>query len=513
MAKEKGKNAGAGERRHLFGSTEKSDFILNMDASGVQRLCSRFVIISMLAVTLLAIPAYYTQNAGGYYKNGSTRYLSDNFIFFTAALVMLTGWIGLMIFNIARKKGQVSIKSNKLLAVPFAILVMSLVSCFAAYDMLVSVMGMMGRHEGFLTVCAGFGFFAVTSAVSDEKRRVSVCDAVVGVGAFHAVAGILQHIPAVSAVMDNFFEYLYIRPGMTPQADGEVYYEGGASLMAGIYTRGRAATGFLLTPHALAAVLSIAFALALAGAAFDSSGKRRVLYGLAALPMSAAACFTETLTALLGISVGAAAVLIAVLFKAFRKDTGSKGVLAGLIPIACAAAICAGLLTAGGVKQYDEYIIFTDCYVLKSTGQPQRTEKSDNSGIYHYLFVDAEFTVSKNVLTGVGCDNTCYIEESSTDRYYNEYMDMAAQRGVVVMGLYVVFVLISLWKALKAAAGFIKGKNSWMAAASLAAAAGYLTQAWINTTWVTSNYFLFIVLGFAWSFEIMGTKKSGKDKK
>lgn len=490
--------------KHLFGSTEKSDFILNMDAKGAQKMCSMYIIISLIIVTVLAVPAYFTQTMGEYEVDGVTHYLSDNFIYYSAALVMLTGGVGYLIFNIARQKELVDIKANKLLLLPVLILIWSLVTCFTAIDLQTSFMGVLGRHEGFLTVLGCFGLFAVASAVSEEKRKTMMCDVIVGAGTFHAIVGILQYLPATAEGMHNFFEYLYVRPGTAPQAADEIYYDGGASMISGIYTHGRAATGFLITPHALAAVLTVAFALAVTGTAFDSSKKRKILYAIAAIPMAAAACFTQTITAIVGMGAAAAVTLALVLAKAFGKKTGSKGAFAGLIPIACAALIMGLLLTSGGVKQRDESIIFTDGYVLKSLTTEGRLMPSDTSNIYRYLFVDAELIASKSILFGTGCDNVSYVSDISSDRFYNEYMDMASQRGIIVVALYVIFLLVSLWKALKATAGCIKGECGWAGAAAFAAAVAYIAQAWVNTTWVTSNYYLFIVLGLAWGFAIRG---------
>ena len=43
-------------KKHLFGSSEKSDFILNMSAESAQKLCGVYSIIAVLVLCVITLP-------------------------------------------------------------------------------------------------------------------------------------------------------------------------------------------------------------------------------------------------------------------------------------------------------------------------------------------------------------------------------------------------------------------------------------------------------------------------
>ena len=119
-------------KKHLFGSSEKSDFILNMSAESAQKLCGDYSIIAVLVLfiiqkkttksaqkqnkknnkktkqkqNVITIPYYFTQNIK-YCMDESvnrTLYLNEKFIFFISAAVLAGGFVGSIIFLIATMK-------------------------------------------------------------------------------------------------------------------------------------------------------------------------------------------------------------------------------------------------------------------------------------------------------------------------------------------------------------------------------------------------------------------------
>ena len=79
-------------KKHLFGSSEKSDFILNMSAESAQKLCGVYSIIAVLVLCVITIPYYFTQNIkyGMDESVNCTLYLNEKFIFFISAAVHLS---------------------------------------------------------------------------------------------------------------------------------------------------------------------------------------------------------------------------------------------------------------------------------------------------------------------------------------------------------------------------------------------------------------------------------------
>ena len=509
--------------KHLFGTTEKSDFILNMDFDGAQKMCSRFCMLAIAVVTLILIPAYYTQTVEIYTDDDSVRYMSDNFIFYAAAMVMLAGGVGYLVFNVARQKGLVDIKNNKLLMLPPAVMLMTLISSLAAASKHDSLLGYIGRHDGFLMTVGCFGLFAVTAALGDKERKKSLGDFIVAAVTLQSVIGILEAVPAAAGAFHNYFDRLYLRPGLESSADanaGEFFVPMEESRAAfGIYTDGKVATGFLTSPHALAALIAIGFAIAVAGVAFDDNKKRRILYGIAAPVMAAAACLTKVRAGVICLCAAALTVAVIAFVKAAK---GSKGALTVLIPVIC-SGIAAGTLFGTGTAAFkDEQIIFTDSYVIRAIGLYDRydyinniTDKStDTRSIYSYLFGDAQYVASQEPALGVGPDNAMYhLSEFSLtlDRCYNEYMDTAMQKGIITLIAMGVFMLVTLIKGFKLAAAFIKGSGDWIAAAAFGAVVAYMAQAWFNTSWFSATYMFFIMAGLCWDISVKGgAKKKAK---
>lgn len=510
--------------KHLFGTTERSDFILNMDFDGAQRMCSRFCMLAIAIVTLVLIPAYYTQRVEVYVEEGMPpRFLSDNFIFYAASMVMLTGGVGYLAFNVARQKGLVDMKNNKLLMLPIVVMLLTLISSLAATSLHDSILGYIGRHDGFLMTLGCFGLFAVAAALNDKKQKTALADFIVGTGVFQSIVGILEAVPATSGAFSNFFEDLYLRSGVEEEvnaAAGELYIPIEDSPTAwGIYAKERVASGFLTSPHALVVIIAVAFTIALAGAAFDENKKRRILYGIAAPIMAAAACLSEVWA---GVICICAAALIVTVFALIRAAKGGKGAVLVLLPVICSGIAAGALFGTGAASFEDEKIIFTDSYVVRSLGHKERfdyvyhlTDKAtDDRGIYNYLFGDGAYAVSQQPVLGVGADNAPYYfgEYSlSLDRCYNEYVDTAMQKGVLTLIAYGIFLLVTIVKGFKLLADLIKGKGDWISAAALAAVLVYLIQAWFNTTWFSATYMFFIAAGLCWDISAKG-KSSVKKK-
>lgn len=500
------------ERKHLFGSTEKSDFILNMDFDGAQKMCGAFCLASMAIVSALAIPAYFTQEVGLYTEGNYTHVLSENFIFYSAALMMLMGWLGMLVFRIACTKGLVKLSSNKLMSLGLGVIAVSLISGLCSVNITTSVFGLLGRHEGILSIAACFGLFAVAAAVSDRKWRQRVCDGVVILGALNAVVAFLQAIPATADLTHNFFTRLFLRIAMDPdESAGEYFYEGGINYLLGVYKDARAATGFMISPHALAVLMTVGYVLALSGSAFAESVKRKVLYSAAAVAMAAAACLTLTVTGVVGIAAGGATVFVMATVK-FAK--GSKGAAAAAIPLLLSAAVMIVIMMNGSERQ-DEAIIFTDGYIVRSTTMYGRMSGDMEEEIYSFLRHDGAFVTGEKWLGGMGPDNGfSYIStyQLSTDRFFNIFLDHSAQLGIPGAVLWGLFLLVTLIKGFKAFAGFIAGREDYAAAGACAALIAYLAQGWFNTTWATTEYIVYILIGVVWSVTILGPRSEEQDE-
>ena len=505
------------EVKHLFGTSEKSDFILNMDKEGAQKMCGVYSIISILLLALMTIPGYFLQNVVDYVDsdNNTVQYLSESFIFYTSIIIILMGIVGYIIFAVAHNKKLVSFKDNKALLLVVGIVALSAVSTALADEPYTALMGYLNRNEGLLTILCYWGVFAVAMCITADNRRLKLADFIVGIGAFESIVGILQAIPATAKFVPNYFENLFAAFGSTP-GDGQIYTKEGG--ITAIFDVAHSSSGFMSTPFALSAALSVMVAVAFGGFVFEESKKRKLFYGISALAMVSASILSQVVAGLVGAGCAVIFILCTAVIKAFCKNSEGKAVAVRAAAFTVCVGIIAGVLFGtGAAKLYDEQTIYTDGYVRLSisyatrNGAYEGTQGAENSDqwIYPYLWDDGMYVTEQNLLFGTGQDNwgTMIEAGSTTDRCYNEYIDCAQQRGIFCVALYTIFVLVSLVKMIKLVIEFAKGKVSWLAPAFSAGAFAYLCQAFFNISSPTGSPYLYLALGIVWSYTAVKQKE------
>ena len=484
----------SGERKHLFGTTEKSDFILNMNQQQTFKLCGLYSIIAIAVLAAINIPFTILKHTFDYVdEDNITHYADDLIAHYASILVVGAGLIGFWFFLVGRMKKEIVIKDNKLLLIPAFIIAVSAWSMFASGNISTCFFGYLDRSEGLLTILAYWGFFAAGMAVTGDKWRQRFTDFLAALGLLNAVVGILQSIPALYDVMPNKFKDLFVRFGATPGA-GEI------ATSEGIYEKGYAASGLLITPFALAAVMTLVIAITLTGFALVKSGKKKAFYGVTAISCTAAAVLTKTLVG----AVGAGAAVVAALV---------------IVCVAAAAAVgCAAVLyTTGAAQLKDEQVMYTETNHRLSVGNP-REEKSQ--WIYEYMWSDGAYVIQQHPVVGVGPDNWSEMFELklTADRVYNQYLDVGMQRGVICLGLYGLFLIVTVVKLGKAVKKHFKDEEnvSWVAAGLMAAVIAYMIQAFFNSGNNYSTPYFMLITGMGWSYfgaKAGVGKKKGKAKK
>ena len=508
-----------GKNKHLFGSSEKSDFIVNMSVEKAQKLCGIYSIIGVLILAAISIPYYFTQHIkySSDAESGRTIYLNEKFIFFISTAVLAVGFIGFVFFLIANMKKITDLKSRKGLIVGLGIIVVTVISCLASENIFYSIYGYIDRSEGLLAIIGYWGIFCTGMTITTSEWRIKLSDFIVGIGLFQSVVGILQVIPATAKIIPNYFNGLFLRFGTTTEKAGEFVIKDING--QGIYQDKQVASGFLCTPHALAAVATVAFMFAAIGFIFDKSRGRKIFYAVSAPVIAAAGFLTCTETAVVGIS---AALVLALVFGIVKSAKEGKFAPAG-------AALCTVIISAavGGVlfgtktaEFLDEKIIYTDSNVrLSVTSIPyieyhQKAVNGETDGSVYSLFQqDAFNTIQDNPLLGVGPDNWPALQQRDcyTDKCYNEFLDLAQTRGIICAGLYVIFLLITVVRGLKAIAGNIDKPEEWVACAALAASLAYIAQSFLNISSVTSSPFLWLSMGLVWSYNLPKKKKQTEE--
>ena len=125
-------------------------------------------------------------------------------------------------------------------------------------------------------------------------------------------------------------------------------------------------------------------------------------------------------------------------------------------------------MLSGAAEFKDEEIVYTDTFYRLSTGYPR--ENDEGLWIYPYLWNDGAYLIETHPITGTGPDNWSEMYESlcTTDRSFNEYIDVGMQRGLICLALYVVFLLITLKKMGSAAAAHLKDENCLLGVSRIA---------------------------------------------
>ncbi len=492
------------ETKHLFGTSEKSDFILNMTEESAQKMSGIYSIICVVFLCAMAIPYYFTQNIEYGVDEDTSRilYLNEKFIFFISTAVLITGFIGFIIFMISCMKRQVLIARNKVLFLPVLILAVTLVSCLASSEIFIAFYGYLDRSEGMLTMIGYWGLFAAGLSVTNADRRLHLSDVFIGFGIFQSLVGILQVIPATAKVVPNYFKDVFY--SFKDDGTGLIFDEK-QNLFC---TREYIPTGFVCSPHALAAVLTLTFALAMFGLIYAESKKRMLFCGVGAALMAAVLIMTCTLTGVIGFGAVLLFTLIVAAVKA-GKEKVKRPVAVCLAAMLASGVIFGVLAGTGKFRLMDERLIYHDSFARLSISDIDRN--TEGEWIYSYLWENGTYVIEQNPLLGVGPDNWAKMISQyalDTDRSYNEFIDIFMTRGVFVLALTCIFYIVTLIKGFRTVKDFIKGEAKASDAAFTVAVVGYIVQSIFNISSVTSTPYFFLILGLVWSREALGKVKA-----
>ena len=492
------------EVKHLFGTSGKSDFIVNMTEESAQKMSGVYAIICIVFLCVMAIPYYFTKNIkyGVDETVNRTLYLNEKFIFFISTAVIITGFIGFLIFLISCMKKQVLIEKNKALAVPVLVIAVTVVSALLSSERFVAIYGYLDRSEGLLTIIGYWGLFASGLCVTNADRRLKVSDTFICFGIFQSIVGLLQAIPATAKIVPNYFKDVFY--SFSNEKEGLIYDD-----RQHLYcTREYIPTGFVCSPHALAAVLTLTFALALFGLIYAESKKRMIFCGAGAALMAAVLIMTCTLTGVIGFGVVLLLTLVVAAVRA-GKEKAKKPVAVCMAAMLASGVIFGALAGSGKFRLLDERLIYHDSFDRLSISDIDRN--TEGEWVYTYLWDNGSFVAQQNLMFGVGPDNWKEMIGDyglDTDRSYNEYIDILMMRGVFALIFTCAFILITLVKGCRTLKAFICGEASAAEAAFVIAVTAYLIQAFFNISSVTSSPYFWLMAGLVWSREARGRIKA-----
>lgn len=451
----------------IFGTSDKSNFILNLDLDRYRAFCAK-----LLMIVLWATAAAMGINQLTYSVNSRLADMVAEGGFGAVLAMVLIGLrsvamvfsIGGVFVMIAVIVGLMRKQFTKHSAVPYCIILASLswavYSLLHSFDYKTSLFGLDGRDEGWFALVMYGGFFYIGSMLRRREQREKLLGSLMIFGIVQCAWGFLQAQP--------FFAF----PSSYQMIDPLLYQDL------------RLPCGLTDSPITFAMLLALLLAVSIPTAAFAENKKYRVS-ALICTGCSMLMVFkTQTVA---GLIAGIGALVFAlVLFAVKHKNIAGKKALLPVVLLGSAVlsfgwaffspAINGAYRTydeqplENGYTLYDGGIIWDDSsYRLSTSGFYNRStaenlDINDPVSALRYCWNEGIRVIGLYPLDGTGPDNFCFTQLHSSmnltqnpnnvDRPYNDLLFIAATRGIPSLVLHIVLLgvcLVKAWKRRKSA--------------------------------------------------------------
>ncbi len=472
----------------IFGTTEKSNFILNMNFTTVRRW-----VLGILCACII-VPLI-----GGMFITGIEGTSS-----FLGSFLYATGFSCILFYIVLLLRKDIIFKEYPAAFLVIGLAVLAFASYYRAFlagasqeEINTMLLGEMGRYEGLLALFAYFGIFLLATAVMKYSSVKIIFDILVGAGIVQAIVAVLQHIPC------DF-------PSDFRKLQAFVLLKD-VNLSSGLSD----------SPIFYGSFLTIVSAVAVSGAIYDKNITRARIYGASSALFFMTGLFTSSIIPLIGI--GTALVISVILeftagkggtkFEAGLLKSSRKRLLAIILSVAAVFGIVAAtqginlvsknLVTENNMLR-DKAIAYSDSfYRLYIVSGPSMT---DDRSIWEIGAERSLLAIKEQPLLGVGPDMFAKYQladeeliSNSIDRSYNEYLYVAATRGIPSLVVYIALLAATLCRLVKSLKQFAADRERWFLPALLTAIVSYSVQAYFSVSAVTVAPFLWLLLGISWS--------------
>ncbi|MBQ8786134.1 MAG: O-antigen ligase family protein [Oscillospiraceae bacterium] len=472
----------------IFGTSEKSNFILNMKYTTVRK----WIIVLLCACIIVPL-------IGGMVITGidGTSSLLGSFLY-------ATGFSCILFYIVLLLRKDITFKNY-----PAAFLIIGLaVLAFASYyraalngasqeDINTLLLGETGRYEGLLALFAYFGIFLLATAVMKYSSVRIVFDVLIGAGIVQAIVAVMQHIPW------SFPSDFRKLPAIVLLKDVHL------------------SSGLSDSPIFYGSFLTLVTAVAISGAIYEKNILRARIYGASSVLFFLTGLFTSSVVPLIGIGT-ALVVTIIIELTAGRKETkfdagilksSGKRLAAIILSFAAVFGIVAATqginiydinVNTGAVIYRDKSIAYSDAYYrLFIVGGPSPITPSSHWEIGAERSINM---IKEHPLLGVGPDMMAkkqlqneYYFTNSIDRSYNEYLYAAATRGIPSLVVYLALLGVTIYRLVKNIKLFASNREMWFRPALLTAIIAYSVQAYFSVSAVTVAPFFWLLLGISHS--------------
>lgn len=433
---------------NLFGSSDSSNFIVNMKPEKLRSMISKFCTVMLILMTVSAAAALMTPMAA----------------YLPSAILAIFGFGGVLLYIIAALKKEISVKNVGFVLI-IAMAVLTGLSTISAIHRETAVYGLTGRYEGLLSLLSYLGLFLLGNAFPGEVKREKLIISLIIVTAVNAAVGILQAVPFLG--FPSYYQNL-LSVGRT-----------------GVYL----SSGLTGSPIFLGTMLTMGLALSLSAGLY---------YNKKWLIASALFIITAPFTRSIVPIIGFAAVFVIMLIKEVVTAKNKKNIEMLLIFLGSAAVIYAVCFLTGLTEIADKAIAFEDSfYRCFTTGALSSRLKN----FYAQVWGGSIVIAADHPLLGVGPD--CIIKElikgdrlvpNTFDKSYNEFLYIAATRGFISLAVYLVFCFFTLKKAFRAAKG-----GSWVSTAIMVCLTAYLIQSLFSVSVITVAPIFWLLCGLCFS--------------
>jgi len=401
------KNKSENSHKLIFNSSEKSNFILNMTREKYSAVASKILALGCFIISIMNIFSEHIK-----------------VIEFTAASAGLTV-IGVMcmIYAIIALMKKYTAKSSILPVAAFGFfLVWTAVSLCFAYDLENALYGFTGRGEGLLSTVFYMSIFITALNITEKKDVQRIFDAIVLNGLLGAVYAILQYCGVFNA------------------------YGFGTNKLESV-------SGLSKNPIFFAMTIGLSMIVALT-AVKEENKIRNAFYLITA-------CLCGFVSILTYTAMGVAVVLLAVLLGCtvlIKKGIDAKSALkpfavlgAGLVAF---TLLQTEVMGDGKLESRDAKIMWADSYDrLSASGMYKKEDFDVNSfkSVYTFMNTHTATIVKRFPLVGTGPENLVYAQihknaeeidmnAGTFDKNYNEYLYIAATRGIPAAAALVVLL-------------------------------------------------------------------------
>lgn len=469
----------------LFGTTEKSNFILNMKYETVRKWISGLLCASVIIVLISSFfITFSTQTSWAF-----------------GAFLYAAGFSCLLFYIALLMRKDITFKENPSVFLIIALAVLTFASYYrvvlsggSSDDVNIAMLGEVGRYEGLLSIFAYFGIFLLAASAMRYATVQRVLDLIVGAGIVSAFIAVMQHIPW------GFPSKFRMLPAIL--------------LLKNVHL----SSGLSENPIIYGSFLTIVSGVALSGALYSKNVMRARIYGGSAALFFLTGLFTSSLVPIIG--TGAVLIITIIIELANKGGTQFEGGLLKssrkrLAAIIAAFAVIFGLVFAlQGIYLRDKPIAYTDSYNNLFIIYGPSLVNEDN--LWELGAKKSLAIIKEQPLLGVGPDSMAAFQRvnedfmvDSIDKSYNEYLFIAATRGIPSLLVYIALLAATIVKLFKGMKEFSADNEKWFRAALLTAVLGYSVQAFFSASAVTSAPYFWLLAGLAWSnFKDERAKKS-----